>query len=89
MVEQWFIAIAESPLVYPALFALIVLDAFLVIVPSETALVALAALAGASGSPSLAVLVCAVVVTTVAAGYYGNAVIGGVVGDFLGATIQV
>jgi membrane protein DedA with SNARE-associated domain len=56
MVEQWFIALAESPLVYPALFALIVLDAFLVIVPSETALVALAALAGATGSPSLAIL---------------------------------
>ncbi len=57
MVEQWFVAIAESPLVYPALFALIVLDAFLVIVPSETALVALAALAGATGSPSLALLI--------------------------------
>jgi hypothetical protein len=26
---------------------------------------------------------------TVAAGFYGNAIIGGVVGDFLGATIQV
>ncbi len=56
MVEQWFVTIAESPLVYPALFALIVFDAFLVILPSETALVALAALAGATGSPSLAVL---------------------------------
>lgn len=35
-------------------------------------------------------MVCgAVLAVTVAAGYYGNAVIGGVVGDFLGATIQV
>ncbi len=29
------------------------------------------------------------VIITAAAGYYGTAIIGGVVGDFLGATIQV
>lgn len=37
-----------------------------------------------------ALIVYAVVlVVTVSAGYYGNLVIGGVIGDFLGATIQV
>ena len=30
-----------------------------------------------------------VVVTTIASAYYGNAIIGGVIGDYLGATIQV
>jgi cobalamin synthase len=36
------------------------------------------------------VVVCAtVVLVTVAAGYYGTLIIGGVVGDFCGATIQV
>lgn len=38
----------------------------------------------------LGLLVCGTVVAvTVGAGWYGNAIIGGVVGDFLGATIQV
>lgn len=30
-----------------------------------------------------------VILVTIAAGHYGNAIIGGVIGDFLGATIQV
>lgn len=51
----------------------------------------LAAVAGAAVLPwPSSALVCGTVVAmTMAAGYYGNAVIGGVVGDFLGATIQV
>lgn len=36
----------------PAVFALVVLDAFLVVVPSETAVVALGALAASTGAPS-------------------------------------
>lgn len=48
--------LAGSPWLYPALFALVVADAFLVIVPSETAVVALGALAGATGEPSLLLL---------------------------------
>jgi cobalamin synthase len=40
--------------------------------------------------PAKALLVLATtVLVTICAAYYGNAVIGGVVGDFLGATIQV
>lgn len=35
-------------------------------------------------------LVCAtVLLVSLGAGYYGNLVLGGIVGDFLGATIQV
>jgi hypothetical protein len=30
-----------------------------------------------------------VILTTIASAYYGNAIIGGVIGDYLGATIQV
>lgn len=57
MIEDWLVGVADSPAVYFVLFGLVVLDAFLVVVPSETAVVALAALAGATGSPSLALLI--------------------------------
>lgn len=59
--------------------------------PSRLMLGTLAALGAASALPwPSSGLVCgAVLAVTVAAGYYGNAVIGGVVGDYLGATIQV
>ncbi len=57
MIEDWLLGLAESPLVFPLLFLLVVVDAFLVIVPSETAVVALAALAGATGSPPLWLLI--------------------------------
>lgn len=49
--------LAASPWIYPALFALVVADAFLVVVPSETVVVALGALAAASGQPAVALLV--------------------------------
>jgi membrane-associated protein len=55
--ETTLLALAGSAWLFPALFALVVGDAFLVILPSETAVVALAALAGATGTPSLALLV--------------------------------
>jgi membrane-associated protein len=46
-----------SPWLFPALFLLVVGDAFVVVLPSETAVVALGALAGATGSPALAILI--------------------------------
>jgi cobalamin synthase len=36
-----------------------------------------------------AIVWATVLLVTIAAGYYGTAIIGGVVGDYLGATIQV
>jgi membrane protein DedA with SNARE-associated domain len=57
VIEDWFVAIAGSPWLFPALFGLVVVDAFLVIVPSETAVVALGALAGSTGMPPLAILI--------------------------------
>jgi cobalamin synthase len=41
------------------------------------------------GLPQAAVVWVTVVLVTIAAGYYSTAIIGGIVGDFLGATIQV
>ena len=51
------LALAESPWLFPALFALVIGDAFLVVLPSETVVVALAALSGATGTPSLWLLI--------------------------------
>ena len=51
------LALAESPWLFPALFALVVGDAFLVVLPSETVVVALAALSGATATPSLWLLI--------------------------------
>jgi len=48
---------AGSPWVYPATALLIVLDAFLIIIPSETVVVALGALAMSSGSPNVWLLI--------------------------------
>jgi membrane-associated protein len=48
---------ASSPWIYLVVFVLTVLDAFLVVVPSETVIVALAALSLSAGSPDLALLV--------------------------------
>ena len=49
--------LAASPWVYPLLFALVVADAFLVLLPSETVVVALGALAASTGQPAVALLV--------------------------------
>lgn len=48
--------LAASPWLYPALFLLVVGDAFLVVLPSETVVVALGALAGATGEPAVLLL---------------------------------
>lgn len=57
MDDSWLAALALSPWLLPGLFLLVVGDAFLVVLPSETVVVALAALAGATGSPPLVPLV--------------------------------
>ena len=51
--DTWLLALADSPWLLPALFALVLGDAFLVVLPSETAVVALGAMSAASGSPQL------------------------------------
>lgn len=52
-ISDGLLALAGSPWLYPALFLLVVADAFLVVLPSETLVVALGALAGATGHPSV------------------------------------
>ena len=49
--------LASSPWVYVVVFLLTVLDAFFIIVPSETVVVALGALALSTGAPDLAILI--------------------------------
>lgn len=55
--EAFLDAVGESPWLFPALFALIVGDAFLVVLPGETVVVALGALSAATGAPPLWALV--------------------------------
>lgn len=64
------LAAAGSPWVYPSVFVLVVLDAFLVVVPSETVVVALGALAFSHGAPNVWLLLAI-------------AAVGAVVGDNL------
>lgn len=66
----WLDTIATSPFLLPILFLLVVGDAFLVILPSETLVVALGALWVATGSPSLAAVIPV-------------AAVGAVIGDIL------
>lgn len=56
-IQAWLLSIAGSPWIYAALFLLVVADAFLVVLPSETLVVALGALAAAGGQPSVLLLV--------------------------------
>jgi len=49
--------LASSPWVYVVVFVVTVLDAFFIIVPSETVVVALGALALSTGSPQLGILI--------------------------------
>ncbi|QEO09842.1 DUF5302 family protein [Protaetiibacter larvae] len=53
MDAAWLDAVAGSPWLLLVLFALVVGDAFLVVLPSETLVVALGALAASTGQPSL------------------------------------
>ncbi len=56
-IQQALLGMAASPWIYAALFLLVVADAFLVVLPSETLVVALGALAAAGGEPSALLLV--------------------------------
>ncbi|WP_448809587.1 DedA family protein [Agromyces bauzanensis] len=57
MDDAWISALAASPWLLPALFGLVVADAFVVVLPSETAVVALGALAASTGSPEAAAII--------------------------------
>lgn len=57
MVEELLTEIAHSPWALPLLFALVLVDAFLVVVPGEAAVTALGALAVSEGRPALAAIV--------------------------------
>jgi len=59
------LALATSPWVYVVVFLITVLDAFFVIVPSETVIVALGALALSTGSPEIGILIPAAAVAAV------------------------
>lgn len=61
-VTRALLDLASSPWVYPALLLLVVADAFLVVLPSETVVVALGALAAATGAPSVLLLLPVVAV---------------------------
>jgi len=56
-IDAWLVAAAAQWWVYPALYLLTVADAFLVVLPSEITLAALASLGAASGRPLLWLLV--------------------------------
>lgn len=56
-VLEWLTAAAGTPWLYLGVFALVVADAFTVILPSETVVVALASLALSTGQPSLWLLI--------------------------------
>ena len=78
MDPSWLDALTGSPWMYPALFALVVLDAFLVIVPSEASVVALGALWASTGSPPV------LLVAGVAA---AGAIVGDAVCFWIGRTV--
>lgn len=54
MADDWLTALAASAWALPILFALVLGDAFLVVVPGEVALTAFGALAVSTGAPPLA-----------------------------------
>jgi membrane-associated protein len=55
--DAWIGELAASPWLIPALFALVVGDAFLVVLPSETAVVALGALSATTDAPPIGAIV--------------------------------
>lgn len=57
MDDTWVRELATSGWLLPALFGLVVGDAFLVVLPSETAVVALGALSAATGAPNLVAII--------------------------------
>lgn len=65
MDATWITALAASPWLLVALFALVVGDAFLVVLPSETLVVALGALAATTGEPAPALVIAVAAVGAV------------------------
>jgi membrane protein DedA with SNARE-associated domain len=57
VIDEVLVNIGAGPWALPMLFALVALDAFLVVIPGETAVTAFAALGVASGTPPLAAVV--------------------------------
>lgn len=57
--QDWILALAASPLVYLWLFALATIDGFFPPFPSESIVIALAALSMSGGSPNLALILLA------------------------------
>ncbi len=57
--EALLLTLAASPWVYPALWLFATIDGFFPPIPSETAVIALAALGGASGAPSVPLVILA------------------------------
>ena len=65
MSDEWMLALTGSVWLLPVLFALTVGDAFLVVLPSEIVVAALAALWASTGSPSLAGIVVVAAIAAV------------------------
>lgn len=69
MIDELLAGLGSSPWALPAVFLLVVGDAFLVVVPGEAAVAAFAALAVSTGRPPIA----AVVAVAAAAAFMGDA----------------
>lgn len=52
-VETWILALADSPWIYVAIFAVAVIDAFFPVVPSESIVIASSTASSATGAPLL------------------------------------
>jgi membrane protein DedA with SNARE-associated domain len=57
VLEHWVLALAGSPWVYVVLYTFAAIDGFFPPIPSESIVIALAALSASTGSPHLAVLI--------------------------------
>ncbi|WP_235557450.1 MULTISPECIES: DedA family protein [Microbacterium] len=68
MVDDWLTGLAESPWALPLLAALVFGDAFLVVLPGETAVTAFGALAVATGHP----FIVAVILVAAVAAFAGD-----------------
>ncbi|MEU1973550.1 VTT domain-containing protein [Microbacterium sp. NPDC019599] len=79
MTDDWLTALAADPLALPLLFALVLGDAFLVVVPGEAAVTAFGALAVSTGAPPLPAVV-AVAAVAAALGDASCYLVGRVVG---------
>jgi len=56
-VQEWILALAASPLVYVGLYLFAAIDGFFPPIPSESVVIALAALSVSTGQPNLALVV--------------------------------